>query len=400
MKILVLNCGSSSIKYKLYDLKAELTLASGGVEKIGLEGSFLKHKRPDGSKHELMLPMPTHTEGIAAVLNVLTDPELGCLQSLEEIDAVGHRVVHGGERFQESAVVTPEVLASIRECADLAPLHNPANLKGIEAIAEKLPEVPQVVVFDTAFHQTMPQHAYMYALPYRYYEQYGVRRYGFHGTSHRFVSQRAIEVLGLNVNNSRLITCHIGNGSSIAAIVNGKCIDTSMGLTPTEGLMMGTRCGDVDAGALVYLMQKEQMGADALSNVVNKQSGVQGISELSSDMRTIREAVANGNERATLTMEMYNYRILKQIGAYVAAMGGVDAIIFTGGVGENQVVTRTYVADHLAYLGVAYDREKAQRCGEESVFSTPDSKVIMAVIPTDEEWMIAQDTAALVQRHD
>lgn len=400
MKILVLNCGSSSIKYKLYDLKAELTLASGGVEKIGLEGSFLKHKRPDGSKHELMLPMPTHTEGIAAVLNVLTDRALGCLQSLEEIDAVGHRVVHGGERFQESAVVTPEVLASIRECSDLAPLHNPANLKGIEAIAEKLPEVPQVVVFDTAFHQTMPQHAYMYALPYRYYEQYGVRRYGFHGTSHRFVSQRAIEVLGLNVNNSRLITCHIGNGSSIAAIVNGKCVDTSMGLTPTEGLMMGTRCGDVDAGALVYLMQKERMGADALSNVVNKQSGVMGISELSSDMRTIREAVANGNERATLTMEMYNYRILKQIGAYVAAMGGVDAIIFTGGVGENQVVTRTYVADHLAYLGVAYDREKAQRCGEESVFSTPDSKVIMAVIPTDEEWMIAQDTAALVQRHD
>lgn len=400
MKILVLNCGSSSIKYKLYDLKAELTLASGGVEKIGLEGSFLKHKRPDGSKHELMLPMPTHTEGIAAVLNVLTDRALGCLQSLNEIDAVGHRVVHGGERFQESAVVTPEVLASIRECADLAPLHNPANLKGIEAIAEKLPEVPQVVVFDTAFHQTMPQHAYMYALPYRYYEQYGVRRYGFHGTSHRFVSQRAIEVLGLNVNNSRLITCHIGNGSSIAAIVNGKCVDTSMGLTPTEGLMMGTRCGDVDAGALVYLMQKEQMGADALSNVVNKQSGVMGISELSSDMRTIREAVANGNKRATLTMEMYNYRILKQIGAYVAAMGGVDAIVFTGGVGENQVVTRTYVADHLAYLGVAYDREKAQRCGEESVFSTPDSKVIMAVIPTDEEWMIAQDTAALVQRHD
>lgn len=400
MKILVLNCGSSSIKYKLYDLKAELTLASGGVEKIGLEGSFLKHKRPDGSKHELMLPMPTHTEGIAAVLNVLTDPELGCLQSLNEIDAVGHRVVHGGERFQESVVVTDEVLREIERCSDLAPLHNPANLKGIAAITEKLPEVPQVAVFDTAFHQTMPQHAYMYALPYRYYEQYGVRRYGFHGTSHRFVSQRAIEVLGLNVNNSRLITCHIGNGSSIAAIVNGKCVDTSMGLTPTEGLMMGTRCGDVDAGALVYLMQKEQMGADALSNVVNKQSGVMGISELSSDMRTIREAVANGNERATLTMEMYNYRILKQIGAYVAAMGGVDAIIFTGGVGENQVVTRTYVADHLAYLGVAYDREKAQRCGEESVFSTPDSKVIMAVIPTDEEWMIAQDTAALVQRHD
>lgn len=400
MKILVLNCGSSSIKYKLYDLKAELTLASGGVEKIGLEGSFLKHKRPDGSKHELMLPMPTHTEGIAAVLNVLTDRALGCLQSLEEIDAVGHRVVHGGERFQESVVVTDEVLREIERCSDLAPLHNPANLKGIAAITEKLPEVPQVAVFDTAFHQTMPQHAYMYALPYRYYEQYGVRRYGFHGTSHRFVSQRAIEVLGLNVNNSRLITCHIGNGSSIAAIVNGKCVDTSMGLTPTEGLMMGTRCGDVDAGALVYLMQKEQMGADALSNVVNKQSGVMGISELSSDMRTIREAVANGNERATLTMEMYNYRILKQIGAYVAAMGGVDAIIFTGGVGENQVVTRTYVADHLAYLGVAYDREKAQICGEESVFSTPDSKVIMAVIPTDEEWMIAQDTAALVQRHD
>lgn len=397
MKILVLNCGSSSIKYKLYDLASEQTLASGGVEKIGLEGSFLKHKLPDGSKHERVMPMPTHTEGIAAVLNALTDTEIGCLKSLNEIDAVGHRVVHGGERFQESVVVTDEVMTEIHRCADLAPLHNPANIKGIEAIRERLPMVPQVAVFDTAFHQTMPAHAYLYALPYRYYEQYGVRRYGFHGTSHRYVSQRAYEVLGLDRNNSRLITAHIGNGSSIAAIVNGECFDTSMGLTPTEGLMMGTRCGDVDAGALVYLMQKESMSAEQLSNVVNKQSGVQGISELSSDMRTIREAVADGNERAALTMEMYNYRIAKQIGAYIMAMGGVDAIVFTGGVGENQVVTRTYVADHLAFLGARYDREKAKVCGEESVFSTPDSTVTLAVLPTDEEWMIALDTARLVK---
>lgn len=397
MKILVLNCGSSSIKYKLYDLACEQTLASGGVEKIGLEGSFLKHKLPNGAKHEITMPMPTHTEGIAAVLNALTDAEIGCLKSLNEIDAVGHRVVHGGERFQESVVVTEEVLREIERCSDLAPLHNPANLKGIAAITEKLPEVPQVAVFDTAFHQTMPASAYLYALPYRYYEQYGVRRYGFHGTSHRYVSQRAYEVLGLDPNNSRLITAHIGNGSSIAAIVNGKCVDTSMGLTPTEGLMMGTRCGDVDAGALVYLMQKEQMSAEQLSNVVNKQSGVQGISELSSDMRTIREAVASGNERAALTIEMYNYRIAKQIGAYIMAMGGVDAIVFTGGVGENQVVTRTYVADRLAFLGARYDKEKAQVCGEEMVFSTADSTVTLAVLPTDEEWMIALDTAALVR---
>ncbi|MDO4191209.1 MAG: acetate kinase [Bacteroidales bacterium] len=398
MKILVLNCGSSSIKYKLYDTTQNQTLASGGVEKIGLEGSFLKHKQSNGKKTEQTQPIPTHTEGIAAVLATLTDTSIGCLHNLNEIDAVGHRVVHGGEQFKESMLLTADVLDGIKAMSDLAPLHNPANQKGIEAISQQLPTVPQVAVFDTAFHQTMPPHAYLYALPYRYYEQYGLRRYGFHGTSHRYVAQRAYDFLKLDPSHSRIITAHIGNGASIAAIENSRCIDTSMGLTPTEGLMMGTRCGDVDPGALLYLMEKEQLDAKKLSNLVNRQSGVLGISELSSDMRTIREALADGNARASLTMDMYNYRITKQIGAYTAAMNGVDAIIFTGGVGENQVQTRTYVANHLTYLGAEYDKEKIAICGEEIVFSTSSSHIKMAVIPTDEEWMIALDTERLTAK--
>lgn len=398
MKVLVLNCGSSSIKYKLYDMTTKEVMAQGGIEKLGLPDSFLKFTLADGSKKIIEKNMPEHTVGVELILEVLTNAEYGCIKSLEEIDAVGHRLVHGGEKFNTSVVITPEVIKQMEACTDLAPLHNPANLKGVAAITKILPNVPQVGVFDTAFHQTMPAHAYMYALPYEYYEKYGVRRYGFHGTSHRYVSRRACEFLGLDYENTKVITAHIGGGGSITAIKNGKSIDTSMGLTPVEGLMMGTRCGDVDLGAMTFLMEKENLDAAAVNALINKKSGVMGVSGVSSDMRDIEAAIAEGNERAKLALDMFEYRLLKYIGAYTAALNGVDVLVFTGGIGENQMQTRDYICRGLEYLGVKYDAElNAKTRGEEIEISTPDSKVRVVVIPTDEELTIASDTVALVK---
>ena len=398
MKVLVLNCGSSSIKYKLYDMTTKEVMAQGGIEKLGLPDSFLKFTLADGSKKIIEKNMPEHTVGVELILEVLTNAEYGCIKSLEEIDAVGHRLVHGGEKFNTSVVITPEVIKQMEACTDLAPLHNPANLKGVAAITKILPNVPQVGVFDTAFHQTMPAHAYMYALPYEYYEKYGVRRYGFHGTSHRYVSRRACEFLGLDYENTKVITAHIGGGGSITAVKNGKSIDTSMGLTPVEGLVMGTRCGDVDLGAMTYLMEKEGLDAAGVNAVINKKSGVMGISGVSSDMRDIEAAIAAGNERAKLALDMFEYRLLKYIGAYTAALNGVDVLGFTGGIGENQMQTRDYICRGLEYLGVKYDAElNGKSRGEEIEISTPDSKVRVVVIPTDEELTIASDTVALIK---
>lgn len=372
-------------------------MAQGGIEKLGLPDSFLKFTLADGSKKIIEKNMPEHTVGVELILEVLTNAEYGCIKSLDEIEAVGHRLVHGGEKFNTSVVITPEVIKQMEACTDLAPLHNPANLKGVAAITKILPNVPQVGVFDTAFHQTMPAHAYMYALPYEYYEKYGVRRYGFHGTSHRYVSRRACEFLGLDYENTKIITAHIGGGGSITAIKNGKSIDTSMGLTPVEGLMMGTRCGDVDLGAMTFLMEKENLDAAAVNALINKKSGVMGVSGVSSDMRDIEAAIAEGNERAKLALDMFEYRLLKYIGAYTAALNGVDVLVFTGGIGENQKQTRDYICRGLEYLGVKYDAElNARSRGEEIELSTPDSKVRVVVIPTDEELTIASDTVALV----
>lgn len=396
MKILVLNCGSSSVKYKLIDSDTKAVLAEGGVEKVGLPDSFLKFKRTDGSKETITVSMPDHKAAVANILNILTDPKEGVIKEYKEIDAVGHRVVHGMEKFNKSVLITPEVIEKIKECYTVAPLHNPANMTGIEAVTELLPEAPQVAVFDTAFHQTMPAKAFMYALPYEAYEKYGVRRYGFHGTSHRYVSRRACEFLGVPYESQKIITCHIGNGGSITAIENGVSVDTSMGLTPTEGLMMGTRSGDVDPGALVYLAKEMNLDADGLLKLVNKQSGVLGVTELSSDMRDIEDAIEAGNERAKLAMDMYEYRIMKYIGAYAAILGGVDIIVFTGGVGENQTITRERVCKQLAFLGIDFNVEANNCRGKEVLLTNPDSKVKVVVIPTDEELMIAQDTASIV----
>ena len=397
MKILVLNCGSSSVKYKLIDTTDNKTLAEGGVEKIGLEDGFLKFKRPDGSKQIIELGLTDHQGAVKAILNLLTDPKEGCIKSFEEIDAVGHRVVHGAEKFNKSMLITDEVIQQVKDCYDLAPLHNPANITGIEAITALMPDVPQVGVFDTAFHQTMEPKAYMYALPYKFYTEDGVRRYGFHGTSHRYVSMRAIEFLGLDPDNCKIVTCHIGNGGSITAVVNGKSVDTSMGLTPTEGLMMGTRVGDVDPGVLTYLMLRHNYTADDIQRIINKESGVAGVTELSNDMREIEAADNAGNERAHLALQMYEHRIIKYIGAYAAEMGGLDAIIFTGGVGENQTGVRSNVCKPLAFMGVELDEELNNKTrGTETVISTPASRVKVAVIPTDEELMIARDTEFIV----
>ena len=398
MKILVLNCGSSSVKYKLIESDSKEVLAEGGVEKIGLPDSFLKFKRPDGSKGLIEVSMPDAKEAVKQVLNVLTDPKEGVINSYDEIKAVGHRVVHGMDKFNKSVLITPEVIEKVKECYTVAPLHNPANITGIEAVTEILPDAPQVAVFDTAFHQTMPAEAYMYALPYWAYEKYGVRRYGFHGTSHRYVSRRACEFLGLPYEKQRIITCHIGNGASITAIKDGKSIDTSMGLTPTEGLMMGTRVGDVDPGALTYLMKCLNLDADGLMKLINKESGVAGVSEISSDMRDIENAVAEGKEKAILALDMYEYRILKYIGAYTAVLGGVDVIVFTGGVGENQTSTREKICKKLEYLGVTFNAEANKTRGKEVEISGSDSKVKVVVIPTDEEMMIARDTAEIVSK--
>ena len=396
MKILVLNCGSSSVKYKLIDSDSKQVLAEGGVEKIGLPDSFLKFKKPDGEKESIYIPMPTAKEAVKNILDLLTDPKNGVVKSLDEIEAVGHRVVHGMEDFSESVLITPEVIEKVKEAYSVAPLHNPANVTGIEAVESLIPNVPQVAVFDTAFHQTMPPKAFMYALPYELYKKYGVRRYGFHGTSHRYVSKRACEFLGLPYEKQRIITCHIGNGGSITAIRDGVSVDTSMGLTPTEGLMMGTRSGDVDPGALIYLMERENLDAAGLSKLVNKQSGVLGVSEKSSDMRDIEDAILKGDDKSKLALEMYEYRIIKYIGAYVAVLGGVDVIVFTGGVGENQIATREAICKQFGFLGVTFDAEANKVRGKEIEISGKDSKVHVVVIPTDEEMMIAQDTAAIV----
>lgn len=396
MKILVLNCGSSSIKYKLYDMNDHSVLAAGGVERIGLDEAFLKVTLPNGEKRVIMHDMPDHKEGVNFVFQTLLDKEIGAIKDLSEIDAVGHRVVQGGDKFCESTLVTPEVEQGIEELCDLAPVHNAGHLRGIRAVDALMPTTPQVVVFDNAFHSTMPEHAFLYAVPYELYEKYHVRRYGFHGTSHRYVSQRVCDFLGCDIKTQRIITCHIGNGASMAAIKYGKCIDTSMGLTPLEGLMMGSRSGDIDPSAVTYLMDKLGKKPQEMADFLNKESGVLGITGISSDMREIESAAEAGNRRARLALDMYNYRIKKYIGAYAAAMGGVDIIVWTAGVGENQVGTRLDACSHLEFLGIKIDEEANKVRGEETIISTPDSKVTVCVIPTDEELVIASDTMKIV----
>ncbi len=395
MKILVLNCGSSSIKYALYNMDDKSVITSGGIEKIGLPDSFITVKL-NGEKHKMERPIAEHTAGVQWIFEVLTTGEYAVLKSLEELDAVGHRMVHGGEKFNQSVRLTPEVMEAFAACNDLAPLHNPANIKGVNAVTALLPNIPQVGVFDTAFHQSMPDYAYMYALPYKLYKEYGVRRYGFHGTSHRYVSQRVCEFLGVKPEGKKIITCHIGNGASIAAVKDGKCVDTSMGLTPLEGLVMGTRSGDIDAGAVTFLMDKLNLDTKGISNLLNKQSGLAGVSEGSSDFRDILAGIANGNDKARLAKEMYTYRIKKYIGQYAAAMGGVDIILFTGGAGENQWEVREGATQGLEFMGVKMDAQKNRSCrATEAILSADDSKVTVCCIPTDEELMIALDTQAL-----
>lgn len=397
MNILVLNCGSSSVKYKLIEIKANKVLAEGGIEKIGLPDAFIKFKFGN-EKIQQDLDINDHVGAIKSILDNLTSKEYGCIKDFKEIDAVGHRVVHGGEKFNKSVLITDEVIAKIKECYGIAPLHNPVNMAGIDAINEVLPEVPQVGVFDTAFHQTMPAKSYMYALPYKYYAEDGVRRYGFHGTSHRYVSQRVCEFLGVEPKGKKIITCHVGNGGSITAVKDGKSIDTSMGLTPTEGLMMGTRCGDVDPGALIFLMDKHKLSSKDMLNMVNKESGLAGISGVSSDMREITAAAKQGNEKAILSLEMYEQRITKYVGAFAAEMGGVDIIVFTGGVGEHQSSTRANVCNPLRFMGVEIDdAANDANNGDEGIISTPNSAVKVVVIPTDEEYMIAKDTEAIIE---
>ena len=396
-KILVLNCGSSSIKYALYNMENRSVLTSGGIEKIGLPDSFLKLKY-NGEKVQIDRPIKEHTEGVQFIFEVLTQGQYAVLNSLDELEAVGHRMVHGGEKFNKSVVLTPEVMKEFAACNDLAPLHNPANIKGVNAVSSLLPNIPQVGVFDTAFHQTMPDYAYMYAIPYEMYEKYGVRRYGFHGTSHRYVSQRVCEFLGVNPEGKKIITCHIGNGASIAAVKDGKCVDTSMGLTPLEGLIMGTRSGDIDAGAVTFIMDKEGLDTHGISNLLNKKSGLAGISGGSSDFRDILAGIAAGNDRARLAKEMYCYRIKKYIGEYAAAMGGVDIILFTGGAGENQCEVREGATKGLEFMGIKLDDAKNKSCrATEAILSADDSKVTVCCIPTDEELMIALDTLELTK---
>lgn len=397
MNILVLNCGSSSVKYKLIEIKANKVLAEGGIEKIGLPDAFIKFKFGN-EKIQQDLDINDHVGAIKSILDNLTSKEYGCIKDFKEIDAVGHRVVHGGEKFNKSVLINDEVIAKIKECYGIAPLHNPVNMAGIDAINEVLPEVPQVGVFDTAFHQTMPAKSYMYALPYKYYAEDGVRRYGFHGTSHRYVSQRVCEFLGVEPKGKKIITCHVGNGGSITAVKDGKSVDTSMGLTPTEGLMMGTRCGDVDPGALIFLMDKHNLSSKDMLNMVNKESGLAGVSGVSSDMREITTAAKQGNEKAILSLEMYEQRITKYVGAFAAEMGGVDIIVFTGGVGEHQSSTRANVCKPLRFMGVEIDdAANDANNGDEGIISTPNSAVKVVVIPTDEEYMIAKDTEAIIE---
>ena len=397
MKVLVINCGSSSLKFQLIDSETERCLAKGLCERIGIDGSMITYSPADGEKEKTVTPMPDHTEAIRLVLEALTNPGTGVVSSLEEIGAVGHRVVHGGERFAKSVVIDDEVLAAVEECNDLAPLHNPANLIGIDACRKLMPDTPMVGVFDTAFHQTMPEEAYLYGLPYEYYQKYKIRRYGFHGTSHSYVSGRAAEVLGKSYENLRIIVCHLGNGASVSAVKNGRCVDTSMGLTPLEGLMMGTRSGDIDPAIIEFLAHKENKDIEGLLTVLNKKSGVLGLSDnLSSDFRDLEAGYDRGDENAIRTLKAFCYRVAKYIGAYTAAMNGVDVICFTAGVGENAPLVRSFVCEYLGYLGVRLDEEANQKRGEDTVITTPDSKTTVMVIPTNEELAIARETVRLV----
>ncbi len=399
MKIIVLNCGSSSIKYQLFDMSRKEVLAKGIVEKIGLHGSFVKHERNDGDSVRLEGEILDHQQGIEYVLGILISKAHGSIKGFDEIDAVGHRVVHGGEEFNSSVLITAEVIKKMEECIDLAPLHNPPNLKGIYAMKELLPNVQQVGVFDTAFHQTMPAYSFMYAIPYSLYKKHGIRRYGFHGTSHRYVSQRACEILGMDFHNCRIITCHLGNGASIAAIRNGKTVDTSMGLTPVEGLIMGTRTGDMDLGALIHIMKKEELNVSTANALINKHSGMLGVSGVSSDMREIEKAAEEKDERAILALEMYHYRIRKYIGAYAASMGGVDILVLTGGIGENADTSRAAICRDFEYLGLEFDEKKNRGVrGKELVISTDQSRVKVVIVPTNEELVIAQDTQEIVHQ--
>lgn len=396
MNVLVINCGSSSLKFQLINSESEEVLAKGLCERIGIDGR-LTYQPAGGDKAVSDKAMPTHTEAIQFVIDALTDAETGVVKSLDEIGAVGHRVVHGGEKFANSVVITEDVLKAIEECNDLAPLHNPANLIGINACQKLMPNTPMVAVFDTAFHQTMPEKAYLYGLPYEYYEKYGVRRYGFHGTSHSFVSKHAAEFLGLDLDNSKIIVAHLGNGASISAVLNGKCVDTSMGLTPLEGLVMGTRSGDIDPAILEFIAKKEGLDIAGLMNMLNKKSGVYGLSNnLSSDFRDLEAAAEEGNKPAQIALDVFCYRVAKYVGSYVAAMNGVDTIVFTAGIGENAGLVRTKVCEYLGYLGITLDQEANGKRGEEIAISTPDSKVTVMVIPTNEELAIARETVALV----
>ena len=394
---MVLNCGSSSIKYKLYDMKDESVLAQGGVERIGIDNAFINVKLPNGEKKKIMRDLPTHKEGVALVFEVLLDPEIGAIKSLDEIDAVGHRIVQGGDLYEKSVIVDESVEKGIESLCDLAPVHNAGHLKGIRAVDALMPNTPQVTVFDNAFHSTMPDYAYLYAVPYELYTKYHVRRYGFHGTSHRYVSHRVAELEGKDIKDLKIITCHIGNGASLAAIKDGKVIDTSMGLTPLAGVMMGSRSGDIDPSAVTYIMEKLGKQPQEMADYLNKESGVLGISGVSSDMRDVEKAAQEGNKMAKLALTMYNYRIKKYIGSYAAALGGVDVIVFTAGVGENQASMREGATDGLEFLGIKLDKELNKKVhGTETKISAPDSKVDVWVVPTDEEIVIARDTQELV----
>lgn len=398
MKVLVINCGSSSLKFQLIDAESEQCLAKGICERIGIDGSMITYAREGGEKERKVTPMPDHTEAIRLVLEALTNPKTGVVASLEEIGAVGHRVVHGGEKFAQSVVLDQEVLAAVEECNDLAPLHNPANLIGIEACRKLMPDTPMVGVFDTAFHQTMPEEAYMYGIPYEYYQKYKVRRYGFHGTSHSYVSKRAAEVLGRPYEDLKIIVCHLGNGASISAVKNGRCVDTSMGLTPLEGLMMGTRSGDLDPAIIEFLANKEERNIGEVMAVLNKKSGVLGLSDnLSSDFRDLEDGYNAGDPNAVRAMKAYCYRVAKYIGSYVAAMNGVDVICFTAGIGENAPLVRTSVCEYLGYLGVELDQEANGKRGQDIAITTPESRTTVMVIPTNEELAIARETVRLVK---
>ncbi|MGL5257048.1 MAG: acetate kinase [Proteocatella sp.] len=398
MKVLVINCGSSSLKYQLVDMSNESVLAIGLVERIGIEGSVLKHEIPGRDKEVIEHAMKDHKDALKLVLDALVNEEYGAIKSMDEINAVGHRVVHAGEKFAESVVITDEVVKALEDCIELAPLHNPPNLIGINACREILPTVPMVAVFDTAFHQTMPESSYLYGIPYEYYKEYGVRRYGFHGTSHKYVSYRAAEMLGKDIKDLKIITCHLGNGASVAAVDGGVVVDTSMGFTPLEGLIMGTRCGDMDPAIVTFLMKKLNLDADGINDVMNKKSGVFGMSGVSSDFRDIEKAAEEGNKRAEVALDTYYKRVKKYIGAYMAEMGGVDAIVFTAGLGENSIDAREIICSGLERLGIEVDKEANKVRGKEKVVSTEASAVKVLCIPTNEELMIARDTMTLVSK--